>query len=145
MKQFIPILIFAFFSIQLSAQAEEEDAIRATLQDYIEGSSYNDPGRIEKAFYPEAYLFLSKKDQEIYLLSVVEYSSLFEKREKGTFNGRVGNILSIDRENNIATAKAEILIGAEDLRFIDLFLLKKLEGEWKIISKAATLMPGDGQ
>jgi len=35
----------------------------------------------------------------------------------------------------------EILIAARNMRFIDMFILKKLEGDWKIISKAATLMP----
>lgn len=47
----------------------------------------------------------------------------------------------IDVANNIALAKAEIKIPSRDMVFIDIFLLKKLSGQWKIISKAATQMP----
>ncbi len=137
--QFLTILFILTYSF-LNAQSEEE-AIRTALQEYIDGSSYNNPEKIVAPFYEDARMFLSKKDAPIYILSPAEYAALFEKREKGVFNGRVGTILDIDQERDIATAKVEILIAKKKLRFIDLFLLKKLEGEWKIISKAATLMP----
>ncbi len=127
----------------LTVNAQNEEDIRKTLQNYIDGSSYNDPEKIVAPFYEDARMFLSKKDQPIYLLSATEYADLFKKREKGKFNGRVGKILSVDQENDIATAKIEIRIGKENLRFIDLFILKKLDGEWKILSKAATLMPNE--
>ncbi|MEO9893678.1 nuclear transport factor 2 family protein [Aurantibacter sp.] len=131
-------LLFTIGSI--NAQSEENE-IRQALQLYIDGSSYNDPEKISEPFYEDVQMFLSKKDQPIYILSISEYASLFEKREKGKFNGRVGKILFVDQENDIALAKAEILITEENLRFIDMFILKKLEDGWKIISKAATLMP----
>ena len=137
-KLLTAILILA--TCILSAQSEEE-AIRESLQSYIDGSSYSDPDKIVAPFYEDARMFLYHKDQPIYLLSPAAYAELFKKREKGKFNGRVGKILSVDQENDIATAKVEILLEEPEMRFIDLFLLKKLEGEWKIISKAATLMP----
>ncbi|MRI00965.1 hypothetical protein GH721_10540 [Kriegella sp. EG-1] len=124
----------------LKAQSDETE-IRQALQLYIDGSSYNDPKKITEPFYEDVQMFLSKKDQPIFILSISEYAALFENREKGKFNGRVGKILTIDQQNDIALAKAEILIPKENLRFIDMFILKKLESGWKIISKAATLMP----
>ncbi|NHF60485.1 nuclear transport factor 2 family protein [Flavobacteriaceae bacterium TP-CH-4] len=133
-------IFLALIGCLLNAQLEEK-AIRASLQGYIDGSSYNDPEKIVAPFYEDARMFLSKKDQPIYILSPAAYAALFEKREKGVFNGRVGTILGIDQQHDIATAKVEILMAKEKLRFIDLFLLKKMQGEWKIISKAATLMP----
>ncbi len=138
--------IFFFAALVLFANAtaiaqNEEEAIRESLQSYIDGSSYSDPEKIIAPFYDDARMFLFHKDKPIYLLSPKEYAELFKKREKGKFNGRVGKILSVDQENDIAMAKAEIVIEARKMRFIDLFILKKLEGEWKIISKAATLMP----
>lgn len=126
-----------FLSLSLSAQSEEE-AIKQTLQNYIDGSSYNNQELIQSAFYKGADLFLSKKDQELWVLSPEEYANLFKNREQGKFNGRVGKILNVDYANNIASAKAEILIPKQNLKFIDIFLLKKLDGKWKIISKAAT-------
>lgn len=126
-----------FLTLSLCAQSEEE-AIKQTLQNYIDGSSYSNQELIQSAFYEDADLFLSKKDQELWVLSPKEYANLFKNREQGKFNGRNGNILMIDYANNIASAKAEILIPKQNLKFIDIFLLKKLDGKWKIISKAAT-------
>ncbi|UII81428.1 nuclear transport factor 2 family protein [Flagellimonas sp. CMM7] len=126
-----------FLSLFLSAQSEEE-AIKQTLQNYIDGSSYNNQELIQSAFYEGAELFLSKKDQELWVLSPEEYANLFKNREQGKFNGRNGKILMVDYANNIASAKAEILIPKQNLKFIDIFLLKKLDDKWKIISKAAT-------
>jgi len=130
-------------TVAIANAQNEEEAIRESIQLYIDGSSYSDPEKIVAPFYEDARMFLFHKEQPIYLLSPAEYAALFKKREKGKFNGRVGKILSVDQENDIALAKAEIVIDAGAMRFIDLFILKKLEGEWKIISKAATLMPGE--
>ncbi len=135
----IAALLLSFLSF---SQAEEQ-AIRETLQNYIEGSSYSNPEMIQEAFYNEADLFLSKEGQEIWVLSPKEYAALFQNREQGVFNGREGKILAIDQANDIATAKAEIRIPSQNLHLIDIFLLKKLSGEWKIISKAATLLPSE--
>ncbi len=130
-----------FLSISLLFGQTDEAQIMETLNRYLQGSSYSYPKLIASAFYEDATLFLSKKDQEIYALSPKGYADLYQKRERGKFNGRYGTILAIDISNNIATAKAEIHIPKGNMRFIDLFLLKKLQGEWKIIGKAASLMP----
>ena len=138
----INLLTFTTFLITFSLLSQSEEGnIRETLQSYLEGSSYNNPERIQSAFYEEADLFLSKKDQELWVLSPKEYAALFQNREKGEFNGREGKILTINRSNDIAMAKAEIRIPSRNMHFVDIFLLKKLSGKWKIISKAATLMP----
>ena len=133
-------LICSILSVHLFAQSEEA-LVREALNKYLEGSSYSDPGMIQSAFYNEANLFLSKEGQEIWVLTPKEYAALFESRPKGKFNGRETKIFSIDVHHNIATASAEIKIASRNMRLMDIFLLKKLSGEWKIISKAATLMP----
>ena len=140
MKTILFTALLVFSQVTLVAQSEEA-AIRESLQSYIDGSSYNDPEKIVAPFYEDARMFLSKKDQPIWLLSPTEYADLFKKREKGKFNGRIGTILAVDQANDIATAKVEINIDEGTMIFIDLFILKKLEGHWKIISKAATRMP----
>ncbi len=128
--------------VHLAAVSQtEEEAIRESLQSYIDGSSYSDPEKIIAPFYEDARMFLYHPEKPIYLLSAKEYADLFKKREKGKFNGRVGTIISIDRSNDIATAKVEINIDSGKMIFIDLFILKELKGKWKIISKAATRMP----
>lgn len=137
MKKVICFIALLFSPACLLAQTEEA-LVKKCIESYIEGTSYNKPDSIEKAFYPEASLFLSNKDKELWIVPASEYAKWFKKDNQGQFNGRIGRVISIDVYNNIASAKAEILIPGKKMEFIDLFLLKKLQGEWKIISKSAS-------
>lgn len=137
MKKVIYFITLLFLPVYLLAQTEEA-SVKKCIESYIEGSSYNKPESIEKAFYPEANLFLSHKDKELWVVPASEYAKWFKKDNQGQFNGRIGRVISIDLYNNIALAKAEILIPDKKMEFIDLFLLKKIQGEWKIISKSAS-------
>lgn len=132
------ILAFTLFTINFFGFAQSEEVeIRKTLSDYINGTSYNNLDEIDSAFFAEANLYLESKDEPVWVVPIKEYKSWFVNNQ-GTFNGRVGNIISIDHFNSIATAKAEILIPNKSIRFVDLFLLKKMNGVWKIISKSAS-------
>lgn len=137
MKQYLFLVATFIFSQTLFAQSETVQ-ITNTLMNYIEGTSYNNSNQIEKAFYPEANLYLAKKDEDVWIVPVKEYTSWFKKGKKGQFTGRIGNILSIDFSNGIATAKAEIIIRNKGIKYIDMFLLKKIDNQWKIISKTAS-------
>jgi len=136
--QRILIILVLFCTTNLLFSQSDKELIEATLTDYIEGTSYSKVPQIKKAFYEEADLFLDKKDKSLMVVPISEYASWFEKNETGKFNGRVGNIISIDNFENIASAKVEILLPANELRFVDMFILKKIEGKWKIISKTAS-------
>ncbi len=121
------------------AQSDEMALIEETIGNYLDGSSYNKLAQLESAFANDATLYLNVRGTAS-RLTPKEYIKFFEDREEGSFNGRVGNLLSVDLYNDIATAKAEILITERGMRYVDLFLLKKLEGQgWKIISKTATI------
>ncbi len=129
-------------TISLKAQTEEEK-IRLVINDYIIGTSYSYPEQVKSAFHPGADMFLDHKDKPLLIVSIEEYANGVAKSEAGKFNGRISNILSIERFEGIATAKLEVL--AYGKRFIDFILLKKLEDGWKIISKTAGSQPGDAQ
>ncbi|WP_074405668.1 MULTISPECIES: nuclear transport factor 2 family protein [Aquimarina] len=137
MKTYFWITLF-LVSCNITIAQSEDDNIRSSINKYLKGTSYSQPEVIKEAFYDEANLFLTHKEKKLWIVPIKEYASWFEKREQGKFNGRTGKILSVDRENDIAMAKAEILIEGKNVRYIDIFLLKKIDGEWKIISKAAT-------
>ena len=126
------------FIVQPSFSQSEVDLIGEAVQQYIDGTSMNDSELIKAAFYEDAFLFLSREGQEIFLMPIQEYASRFDRGERGQPNGRLGKIISIEQQNDIALAKAEIEIPDSGLKFIDVFILKRLSGEWKIISKAAT-------
>ena len=116
----------------------EVSKIENTLLNYINGTSYNRSALIEKAFYTNANLYLEKSNKTLWTVPVKEYASWYKNKKEGEFTGRIGNILSIDNFEGVATAKAEIIIPKSGLRYIDLFLLKKIENKWKIISKTAS-------
>lgn len=129
------ITVLSFAVVGKPNEGNHREIIQ-TLENYITGTSYNEPDLIERAFAKDAQLLLSKENQEMWLVSPHEYASWF--KSKGQFNGRVGEIISIDIEGDIASAKAEILIPEKSIRYIDLFLLKKLSSGWKVVSKTAT-------
>ncbi|WP_196892210.1 nuclear transport factor 2 family protein [Aureivirga marina] len=137
MKRFLAIAFSIIFGINSFSQTEEEQIIN-TLKNYIEGTSFNQTKTIQKAFYKDANLYLSHPKKDIWIVPISEYQNWFDNKNKGKFNGRIGNIISIDFFQDIATAKAEILIPEKETRFIDLFLLKKINNHWKIISKTAS-------
>ena len=134
MKQFCMVVVL--FITQLTL-AQEEEKVRECLLNYIEGTSYNKTTLIDKSFEKDADLFLTKSNDDLWKVSASEYSSWFSKSIEGSFNGRIGNILSIDIFGSIATAKVEIRLPAKEIIYIDMFLLKKINKEWKIISKSA--------
>ncbi|MFK7808125.1 MAG: nuclear transport factor 2 family protein [Saprospiraceae bacterium] len=131
------LLISFCFSFQIAIAQSETEAIKSTLTDYIEGTSYNYTDRINNAFYENAELFLENKEHKLWVVPIKEYVGFFKDSKQGVFNNRIGNIISIDQFENIAIAKVEILMPKRDSRYMDMFLLKKLEGNWKIISKTA--------
>lgn len=137
MKKIFFGILFALLSNSSFSQSEQS-LIENCIQNYIVGTSYNEPDSISKAFYPEANLFLSHKDKPLWIVPISEYVTWFQKGNKGQFNGRIGKVISIEYYNDIAIAKAEILIPEKKQEFMDMFLLKKNQGEWKIISKAAS-------
>ncbi len=117
--------------------ASDQQQIEQTLTNYIQGTSYNYPDKIVKAFYPDANLLLEKQQLPVWRVPAAEYVGWFKAENSGKFTGRIGEILNIDINGAIATAKVEILIPSKKSRFVDLFLLKKLTGNWQIISKTA--------
>lgn len=140
MKVFISSILILVFTSSFYAQ-NTHDKIHATLMDYIEGTSYNYVDRIENAFHKESELFLDGKNDDIWIVPSAKYISWFTDKKEGEFNGRIGNILSIEYFGNIASAKAEILIPARGIRYVDMFILKEEAGAWKIISKTANSKP----
>lgn len=113
-------------------------AIQQVLHDYIDGTSFSNKPQIAKAFHPEADLLLDKEGHAFNKVSVTDYLGWYKSASQGQFNGRIGEILQIDVSGNLATAKVEILIPSQQARFIDVFLLKQVDNQWQIITKAAT-------
>lgn len=109
----------------------DSDQITAVLLDYIEGTANGQPERLRKAFHPSFNLYTVTKDT-LWIRSGKEYIANIKVGEK---SNRIGEIISIDIENDAAIAKVKIVIPNRRI-FTDYFLLLKYEGSWKIVNKS---------
>lgn len=136
MRNYI-LLFAAILSLQMANAQSEASLIEKTLKNYMDGSSYNKPEMLLRAFTEDATLYLTGRDG-FKLYAPKEYVALFKNAKIGEFNGRLAKILATEVVKDIATAKVEIAGPDRKWIYIDLFLLKKFENGWKIISKTAT-------
>lgn len=102
--------------------------------DYIEGTANGEPERLRRAFHPSFNLYTVTEKDSLRIRSGAEYIANIKPGEKAN---RIGRIISIDLENDAATAKAEIVVPNWRI-FTDYFLLLKYEGSWKIVQKSYT-------
>ncbi|MDF1695512.1 MAG: nuclear transport factor 2 family protein [Saprospiraceae bacterium] len=125
-----------FTSASIHAQTETEQ-ISKTLMDYIEGTANGEPDRLREAFDKDFNLYFVKDDS----LQVWSGEGYINRIKKGKKNNRIGRIISIDFENNAASAKVEIDMPGMKRIYTDYFLLLKMEGRWKIVHKSFTFRP----
>ncbi len=129
------LLMFAIpINAQTNSTKSDIEQITATLTDYIEGTANGEPDRLRRAFHPDFNLYAVNEHDSLLIRSGQKYISNVKQGEK---TNRIGRIISIDYENNAATAKAEIVIPNYRI-FTDYFLLLKYEGNWKIVHKSYT-------
>jgi hypothetical protein len=138
MKKFFLFALALLLSTSLHAQTEKE-LITDTINDYIEGTSYGNQDQVRKAFHPDLNLYSIRNGK----LNVWFGQDYINGITEGRDTGRKGKILSIDYENDVAVAKAEIIIPGRDAPFIDYFMLAKADGKWTIIHKAYTVKTSD--
>lgn len=110
------------------------ELITETLMHYIEGTANGEPDRLRIAFHPDFNLYTVTEEDSLRIRSGEQYISNIEQGKKAN---RIGRIISIDYENDAATAKAEIIIPGWKT-FTDYFLLLRYEGGWKIVQKSYT-------
>ncbi|MEO1033272.1 MAG: S41 family peptidase [Bacteroidota bacterium] len=114
-------------------------AIREVLNHYIQGTSAGEPERLDIAFHDDLNLYsIDGKTKDLKIWPGRDYKKIFKKGEK---NNRIGRIVSIDVENNIAMAKVEITRPNSTTKFIDFMMLLKIKDQWKIVHKSYTKIP----
>ncbi len=118
----------------LPARAQTDtEQIKQTLTDYMEGTANGEPAKLRNAFHPDFKLYGVTSTDELLIRSGEQYIESFSGGKK---TDRVGRILAIDIENNVATAKVEVVV--PNRVFTDYFLLLKYKGAWKIVQKSYT-------
>ncbi|WP_411030405.1 nuclear transport factor 2 family protein [Spongiimicrobium sp. 3-5] len=133
----IYILLFAFNSIlglKLSAQTEIEQ-INKTLQNYIMGTANGEPELVKNAFQSDFNLYLISGDT----LRIIDGKGYLTRVKKGKKYNRIGKVISIDTENDAATAKIEVYFPERNMVATDYLLLLKIKEEWRIMHKIINL------
>ncbi len=136
---FLVILVYSS-AVNVFGQSDRKQ-IEATIQKFIDGTTYNYPEKIVDAFYPETKMFLYNSMDTLLIMTSETYADLYKRRTPGTKNNRISSIVSIDIVKDVAYAKLQVLIPSFGNRFYDLLLLKKIEEEWKIVSKVTSAEP----
>lgn len=128
------ILLFLLLGTgNLYAQTDLE-RINETLLDYIEGTANGEPERLRNAFHPDFNLYYVVNDS----LKVWAGDDYIENFEEGVKHNRIGRVVSIDYENDAATAKIEVDMPDLKRIYTDYLLLIRHEGNWEIIHKSFT-------
>jgi len=130
----IIIMILALQEQNASAQSEEdEQAIKVTALNYIEGWYSADTARMSKALSPDLKKrgFLIHPQTKQLIVSEATYSQMVE------WTGKKPNELKQDQEIEIKVEIIEIgrniaMVKTISPQFIDFIHMGKIDGEWKI-------------
>ena len=121
----------------MSSRTQDQDAIEACIQKYIDGIAQHNSELVAEAFHPQG-IMSSHRGSDFGIVpaaeTIVNYMKTITPISESSpdFAGR---IISVDQKETMATA-----IIAEDalegLNFTTYFHLHKVDGEWLITSKA---------
>lgn len=121
----------------MNTEANERNAIEATINKYIDGIAQHNSNLVAEAFHPEAIMSSHRGDDFSIVpaaKTIVDYMAVIPPIAETSpdFKGR---IISIEQKASMATA----IIAEDDLEgldFITYFHLHKVDGKWLITSKA---------
>ena len=116
-------------------QQREVEAVKATLEQYFEGSSTGRADVMEKAFHPDARLIFMREG-EVVVLPVDEWLARFDDTPADDEDQRERRIMSIDITGDTAFGKLEL--DYPDVTLIDYMTLLKTADGWKIVHKSFT-------
>jgi hypothetical protein len=117
------------------APSEDEVAVRAALQHYVQGHATGDGAHMRIAFHPQARLFWSSADTLATRTSeeyIQRMGSAKPAADEAT-GVRKRTIELVDVTGNAAIGK--IVLDYPEVHIVDYMSLLKTNGEWKIINK----------
>jgi hypothetical protein len=129
------LLCLSLSTISLASQpsrTNDENAIRATVTDYIQGYYYGDAARMEKSLHPH-YLkhTVSGSDNDVHMTERTGLQMVQDIRAQGKHEppaNQKQEITVLDVTDDIASAKLVTN------KWVDYMMLAKSNGEWKIVS-----------
>jgi Putative lumazine-binding len=121
----------------VAMQITDEEVIRRTIQQYVDGGISGRGADMQPAFHDQATIF-GYIGPDLFAGPI---QGLFDwNDENGPATDLTAHIANIDIEGTVATARIE-LDNWTGHRFTDFFTLLKVDGEWKIMNKVFYLHP----
>lgn len=125
---------------------DEEQAIRKTINGYIDAIKLTQPERMKEVFHPDATISREKPDGFLISANPGDAIANYMRSVPPTVETSpdfAGEIRSIDRAGDIAAVRiVEKKLEGRD--FNTFFLLHKVDGRWLITSKATQSVPSSG-
>jgi hypothetical protein len=131
---FVPL----FWASSPAAQATEDAAVRAAVNQYFRGHATGSGEEMRKAFLPSAHIE-GIRDGKFVSWTVDDYVSRFTGKPAADEASRKRAIDSVNISGTAAMARATLVHGATT--FVDYFVLLKVDGAWKIANKVYTATP----
>lgn len=135
MAKFTTVLFCFLFCVSwvLAQDSQEEAAVKETLMNYLDGGTYGDTVRLNKAFHKSASMrFIDNKTGEYRDVPIVDYLNR-AKSNAGKRSDRKTKIVYTTISGTAAQARLEIDGGT--YIFHDYMNLLKINNEWKIVGK----------
>jgi hypothetical protein len=129
----LTLILLTALSFELSAQQQDKELIKQTIETYFDGWMTGDTLKFGKVMHSTCNL-KTIKDNEVVVIDRKSYLSRFKLRPK--LENSFGRIISIDITGMVASAKCEIEI--PEHIFTDYFNMMKLNNEWYIVDKIST-------
>ncbi|MBC7900823.1 MAG: nuclear transport factor 2 family protein [Saprospiraceae bacterium] len=128
---FASLFLLVFVNLAF-AQADEKEAVKVPLENYIKAQATGDGEIMKKALHTEGNLIWIREGKYS-TRSFTEFIAGFNGKQAADEDKRKRSIESIDIAGNAASAK--IVLDYPAVRFVDYMSLLKINGEWKIVSK----------
>ncbi|TBO43978.1 nuclear transport factor 2 family protein [Pedobacter kyonggii] len=129
----LTIVLLSLLSCKLSAQQQDKELIKQTIEIYFDGWMTGDTSKIGKVMHSTCNL-KTIKENEVVVIDRKSYLSRFKLRPK--LENSFGRLISINVTGRTASAKCEIEI--PERIFTDYFNMMKLNDEWYIVDKIST-------
>ena len=137
LRPLITLLVITLVPAVL-AQSPDEQAVRATVNQYFQGHATASPDEMRKAFLPTAHIE-GIRNGTFVSWTAGDYSSRFTGKPAPDEASRRRTIDTVDVSGSAAMVKATLVHGATT--FTDYFVLLRVDGEWKIANKVYSSRP----
>lgn len=121
--------------------ANDEAAVRATLQHYLNGHATGDPEEFRKAFHPDARMTFVR-DGKLVITPISEYMARATGKPAADETQRKRRITHIEVTGTAAVGRIELDYPSALL--VDYMTLLKDNGRWVIIAKSFNSAPKSG-